>query len=126
MLGKQDKCPVGLDGSFRGRWSTENHESRDIQVHTDSSRKKEEADIPRPVDPEINCLPLSQGDGGSSKGQRAQKPRFLVSYRAYSVTFHVTATQITVYPVVPRDVIHKTSSGPAFGLIPISAVRKSG
>ena len=36
--------------------------------------KKEEANIPRPVDSEIGALPLSQGDEDSNKGQKTQKP----------------------------------------------------
>ena len=37
LLGKQDKCHRGLECNFEGRQSTEIHESRDIQVHTDSA-----------------------------------------------------------------------------------------
>ena len=61
---------------------------------TQPAHTKEEANIPRPIDSEINALPLSQGDEDSNKGQKTQKPRFLTIYSAHCVTVHVTVAHV--------------------------------
>ena len=47
LLGKQDKCHRGLECNLEGRQSTEIHESRNIQVHTDSASTQKRGSKPQ-------------------------------------------------------------------------------
>lgn len=84
------------------------------------SPQKEETNISRPIDFEINFLPLSQGGGGKSKGQK--KSEFLNIYHTHTQCDFSRGCSPDKH-VAPRDEIQRRQAPlpepPALELIPI-------